>query len=436
MNKILAFIFLLLVPVNILLAQEQKAIASLNEVLLLAKEKNTAFKNEVLQLNLANITRKAAIGNVFNPRVPSSIQMIDNVNQQVSFLPGLAFGLPAGTFKEVTIGQQYVSTFNVMPQFDILNFGTITQLKSSKLNKELVVSEQKIAEQKVYDQLNAIYFNILSFEAQKNTVTENVAIAQKIATIVKNKFDEGVARKQELNEAEVNLITLNDKLSQIELNQQVQQKSMALFFENTIDPKLTQNIWDFENEHTALDAKSTLLANNAAIQTKVAQQDLKTAQAQQLPTLGFISSFNWQNLSNEAFFKNNSNWINYSFLGLKLSWDLPTNIQKITLVQTKKQQLQLIKNNAEHAIQEAETKNKLMLLEYEKAISQLQNFKKIEALKEDTYKKNYNQFLENILPLDKLLISQNDMLISKLNTIVALANIGFTKNKIEISNKF
>ncbi|MEQ1734629.1 MAG: TolC family protein, partial [Bacteroidia bacterium] len=204
LKKIVPFVFLLLVQAKIAQAQEQKAMASLNEVLLLAKEKNTAFKNEVLQLNLANITRKAAIGNVFNPRVPSSIQMIDNINQQVSFLPGQAFGLPAGTFKEVTIGQQYVSTFNVMPQFDILNFGTITQLKSSKLNKELVVNEQKIAEQKVYDQLNAIYFNILSFEAQKNTVTENVAIAQKIATIVKNKFDEGVARKQELNEAEVN----------------------------------------------------------------------------------------------------------------------------------------------------------------------------------------------------------------------------------------
>ena len=77
-----------------------------------------------------------------------------------------------------------------------------------------------------------------------------------------------------------------------------------------------------------------------------------------------------------------------------------------------------------------------MTLEYEKSIKQIVNFQKVFDLKKDTYEKNYNQFKENILPLDKLLISQNDMIISKLNIITALANIGFNKNKIEINNKF
>jgi OMF family outer membrane factor len=55
-----------------------------------------------------------------------------------------------------------------------------------------------------------------------------------------------------------------------------------------------------------------------------------------------------------------------------------------------------------------------MILEYEKALLQNENFRKIYTLKKDTYEKNFNQFKENILPLDKLLISQNDMLTSRL----------------------
>ena len=76
------------------------------------------------------------------------------------------------------------------------------------------------------------------------------------------------------------------------------------------------------------------------------------------------------------------------------------------------------------------------MLDYDKAVKQAENYRKISALKKDTYEKNYNQFKENILSLDKLLISQNELLQSKLNVVLALATISFNKNKIDITNKF
>ena len=73
---------------------------------------------------------------------------------------------------------------------------------------------------------------------------------------------------------------------------------------------------------------------------------------------------------------------------------------------------------------------------YEKAVNQLQNFKKIASLKEDTYRKSFNQYKENIISLDQLLIYYNNMLSAQLNMVSALANIGFSKSKIDINNKF
>jgi OMF family outer membrane factor len=385
---------------------------------------------------LAELARKTAMGNVVNPRLPTSFQMLDNTKRQVTFLPNEIFGGAAGTFREIAFGQQYVSTLSIQPQFDIVNLASVELIKSAKINQELVENQQKIAEQKLYDQLNAIYFNILSFQGQKEILVENIAIAEKIKGIVERKFKEGIARKQELNEAEVNVISLQDKLGQIEMNCNIQTQSLALFFENSLEPTLTQSVWAFEKDNAALETNNTLTLQNYALQLKMAQQDLKVAKYQQLPTLGFVSSLGWQHNSNDGFFNKKSKWLGSNYLGLKINWDLPTTVQKLSSTYTKELSLATLRNNAEHAQKENDTKNKLLLLEYAKAVAQLSNMKKIYALKEDTYSKNYNQFMENILGLDKLLLSQNDVLMSKLNIISTLATIGFNKNKIEINNKF
>ena len=415
-------------------SQEERIVNSLPEVLQLSKEKNYALQNATLQTQLANLTKKTAIGNVLNPRIPATAQSLNNFEQQVSFLPGPIFGLPVGTFKEVTMGQQYTSTFSIQPQFDILNFGSIAQIKSAKINEQLVENQNKLNEQNIYNQINGVYFNLLSFEAQKKILLENIKIAENLVLINQNKFNEGITRKQDVNEAEANLITLQDKLSQLILNEKIQKQSLALFFENEFDLKLTEQLSNYENREELVATNSNFKSENYKLQYQMMQQDLKIARLQQLPVLSFISSFNWQNLSNENYFDANSNWVNYNYVGLKVTWDFPTNVQKLATVYNKKIQLNQLKNNADHAEKENEFANKQLEIEYEKAMEQYKNFKKIYLLKKDTFEKNFNQYQEQILPLDKLLISQNDLLISEINLVNALANIGFSKNKIVINN--
>ncbi len=417
-------------------AQEPKNFTSLNEVLELVKSNNYLFKNADFQTQLAELTKKTAFGNVINPRIPTSFQSIDNVNQQVSFLPGAAFGMPEGTFKEVTMGQQYISTLNIQPQFDLFNLSNISQIKTAKINMQLVENQNQINEQILFDKINVIYSNILSFNAQKEIIQENIIIAENIVKITESKFKEGISRKQELNEAEVNLINLQDKLEQIEMNIKIQHQSLNLFFENLITPTLLQSLWEFDKQDSILKTNNQLLVQNTSLQAKMAEQEYKMLKYQNVPVLSFTSNYNWQNLSNDRFFSTSSSWINYNYVGLKISYDLPTTVLKLSNSKSKKVQTEILKNNAEHSIKEAESKNNQLILEYEKAIKQKLNFQKIQELKKDTYEKNFNQYSENILPLDKLLISQNDLIMSKLNIVSALANIEFSKNRIEINNRY
>lgn len=436
MKAFKTFILLILFVFSSLKAQESKIFNSVKEVVDFAKSKNFTFQNATLQTQIADLTQETAIGNVFNPKIPTSVQSLNNINQQVSFLPGQAFGLPEGTFKEVTIGQQYVSTFNIQPQFDIINLANFAQIKTAEINKQLVENQNKLNEQNLYDKINAAYFNILSFNSQKEILEENLNIANDILRIIKYKSTEGIARQQEVNEAEVNVISLQDKREQIEINIKIQYQILTLFVENQVNPMLSQSVWEYEKTDVRLNTQNNLLEENATLQSQLAQQEYRALKYQNLPVLSFISSINWQNLSNDNFFAQNSKWINYNFVGLKLSYDLPTTIQKYSNLKSKEIQVELFRNNEEHSKKENENRNAQMILEYEKSLSQVANFKRIYVLKKDTYEKNFNQFKENILPLDKLLISQNDMLLSKLNVVTALANIGFNKTKIEINNGF
>ena len=414
--------------------QELVEVNSLNQLLELVKVKNHLIKNDVKQKKLAELTYKSSKFNLFNPKIPSSIQVIDNINQQVSFLPGQIFGLPEGTFKETTIGLRYSSTINFQPQLDLINLASLTQIKSAKINLQLVENQNKINELNLFEKTNTIYFNVLSLKNQIEILKENLKTSNEILRIIKNKFNEGISRKQEVNEAEVNLITIQDKIEQLELTKEIQEQALNLILENSSTFQLTENLWNYNQSKNKLTVENELFSENSKIQSAFLTQELKVLKFQNYPVLSFISSFNWQNLSNTYFFSQQSNWTNFNFVGLKLSYDLPTTVNKITGIYSKKLQLEIAKENEEYAKKENENRNQQLLLEYEKSMKQKENLIKISELKKDTFDKNFNQFKENILSLDKLLLAQNEYIISKLNVIQVLANVGFYSNKIEINN--
>lgn len=426
------FFFLLLVQLGF--GQTNKEIKKLEELIISAKEQNISIKNQTLQTDLAALTKKTAKGNILNPRIPSTAQVINNFNQQVSFLPGPIFGQPEGTFKAVTMGQQYVSTFSIQPQIDVVNPGTIALLKSATLNEELIKEQNKWNEQTVYNQINNLYFNILLLKKQQQILEENKKTAEQIVTINQNKFKEGLLRKQELNEAESNLIAIDDKLIQLELTLKIQMETLQTYYNQKEVFLLKEELDHYAKEISLLESKNNIKTKISELQYESTVQDVKVAQWSQLPILTLISSFNWQNQSNITYFDPNSNWVNYNYIGLKLSWDFPTTIQKISTIYAKKIQAEQLKNNAEQAAKENDLMNKQWVLEYEKAIQQFRSLEKIYLLKKDTFEKNKNQYDEQILPLDKLLISHNDLINSELNLASALATIGYTKYRIIIYN--
>ena len=75
-----------------------------------------------------------------------------------------------------------------------------------------------------------------------------------------------------------------------------------------------------------------------------------------------------------------------------------------------------------------------LYLEFNKAKEIMVVAEEIKFLKEDTYRKNLNLFVQNIYPADNLFLAFNDALIATLNYQSAVINLQYQLFKININN--
>jgi len=412
---------------------QKKQIDNLPALLQYAHQESYIKNYNYKQAELAKLTTKTAFGNVINPRIPTTASIIDNSKQPVSFIPAEIFGGPSGTFKEVTMGQQYISNLSFSPQFDIVNLGNYARIQSALVNEKLVEINGKLAEMALYEQLNGVYHNILGYNTQKEMLLKNQQIADSILQIVQQKNILGIIRLQEVNDALFNKITIEDKIEQLDfqLKQQYTILKMLCETEEDIELLFKDNMAIPEN---VLVEGNDLELKQLTYQRLFLEAEKKAALWQQLPTLSFVSNLSWQNNSNNRFFDPNSNLINSNYWGLRLNWDLPTNVNKLSAYKTAQINSQLAEINQKHNQLQNDSENEQLFTEYQKTIRQFKNQQKLLALKQENFEKSRNQYNANILSLDKLLLAHNDLILQESTLLNAKNAVLFTKSKIEINN--
>lgn len=403
------------------------------ELLDFAKTHNYTKNVNAKQIELAKLTTKTALGNVLNPRIPTTASIIDNSKQPVSFIPAEIFGGPSGTFREVTMGQRYISNLSFSPQFDIINLGNYARIQSARVNEKLVEINGKLAEEALSEQLNGVYYNILGYKTQKEMLLKNQQIADSILQIVQQKYAQGLIRPQEVNDAKFNKITIEDKIEQLDF--QLKQQYMILKMLCDVDEEIELLFKDNETiPENVLVEGNNLEVKQLTYQRLFLEAEKKAAMWQQLPTLSFVSNLTWQNNSNNRFFDPNSNLINSNYWGLRLNWDLPTNVNKLSAYKTAQINSQLAEINQKHSQLQNNSENQQLKIEYQKTIRQYQNQQKLLTLKQENFEKSRNQYDANLLSLDKLLLAHNDLILQESILLNAKNAVLFTKSKIEINN--
>ncbi|MDA3953394.1 MAG: hypothetical protein PF485_07090, partial [Bacteroidales bacterium] len=126
-------------------AQTELSFNKLDSLLKYAENNSMSIKTGEQQSLLAKWQKISAQAGLVNFRMQTNLNLTNNLELPVTFLPAEAFGGTPGTFKEVTTGQQYIGNFNLAPQIDIINPASWAKLKSANVNAELTNVNNLIA---------------------------------------------------------------------------------------------------------------------------------------------------------------------------------------------------------------------------------------------------------------------------------------------------
>lgn len=418
-------------------AFSQLNFSSVDSLFAYAERNSSVSKINDQQALLSKWTKIAAIGNTVNFRSPVSFTATDNLLLPVSFIPAAAFGGPAGTFKQITLGQQYVSNFNFNPQIDIISPYNWAKVKSASISNELTEINNKIARKNLFESIAAAYCNIISLQEQITIVKQNVAAADTLELIAKNKLNQGLIRVQDYNNTSVNRLLISDKLNQLNVSLQQQLNALKILCDIPAGKSLILLApagYYTSTYNAQLKASSSLLLKNSILQASLAKSELRANRFSMLPVISAVYYQGWQHNSNDAFFDSKQAWIQSQYIGLRITMPFPPEVMKLSQSYNAKINYRIASLNAEHAKLQNEINNKNLELDYEKAFISYTSAKEIYSLKNDNYLKYHEQYREGIISTDIMLSSFTDMLNAKINFVSSQALLEFNKIKITINN--
>jgi len=429
---ILSFIFLLQTTKG---QTETIYFNSLDSVLVYSEKNSSTMKTNEQQTLLAKWEKIAAQTGLINFKMISSFNMTNNYKQTFTFLPAEAFGGEPGTFRKVETGTPYVENVSIAPQIDLINISSWTKLKSANINSEMTSVNNLLVKKNLFESIAASYYNIISLQAQVKYTEQSLAVADTLLQNMQHKYNEGIIRKQDLNDAQINKVSLSDKLNQLKLSLEQQLYSLKILCDIPTETEIIINEQTEKNQEyvEGLKSNNDLQYKYSLLKVQQAEADISTNQFMQLPIVSLVFYDSWQHNSGSQFFDSNEPWINSQYISLRLSLPFP-DVNRYTLTQKSKINKTILEENAKHTKIQNDLQNKQMALDYEKAYSQLNTNKEIYKLKEENYQMSLNQFNMSILPPDKLLTDFNDMITSKLNYTSSLANLLYTKSTIKINN--
>jgi OMF family outer membrane factor len=416
-------------------AQQVFRFTNPDSLIAFAERNSIAMKTGDAQALLAKYQTLYAKINRFNPRANLNYTATDNTQLPVNFFPAEVFGGTPGTFKEVQSGKQYIQSVYITPQIDVINPATWEKVKSARLNEQLASVNNKSSKKSLSESIAAAYFNIVSFQQQTTITSKTLLHADSILQIFQNKYEQGILRSQDVNNAKVNKLVIKDRLQQIQNAMEQQYNLLTLLCD--ADAASVIEIEHDEDTNVTFQqpviALNTLAVEQSQLQLQYARSEYKANKAGFYPTFSLIGNWAWQENSNQHFFDNTVRWLPTNYIGLWVRYTFP-DAGRLSQTATAKTNWEIAEMNLKHTTKQKETENVQLNLDFKKAKEILMIAEEVKHLKEDTYRKNLNLFVQDIYPADNLFLSFNDALTAVLSYQSARINLLYQLSKININN--
>ena len=439
-NKLIISLLFLVSYAN---AQEIKTL-TLKDAITFALENKADAKKAKLQVENSNYQIEEVRSRAL-PQISANGSLTHNPILQTNVIDGSAFGAP-GTTIQAAFGQKWTSSAGVTLNQALYDQSVFIGLKAAKSTKEFYQINEQLTEEQVIERVANAYYQVYVTRQNLNVIDNNLKNTGKVKDIIKGQFDNGLAKKIDLDRILVRISNINTQRQQILNAINLQENALKFYIGMPIETKIVIPQTEFEVTATAFTAqKPEATSRTEYLLLKKNEQLLeyqkKSVQAANYPVLSLTGSYNYLGQGPEVpWFKKPVDgvyWSDYAAVGLNLHVPIFTGFGTRAKVRQAENKLQSVRVDLE------ETKLALDL-EYENAKTQIDNSiisinnqKENSKLAQEVYSNTNNNYIQGLASLTDLLEAENALVEAQNNYTTALldyklAEIQLIKSKGEL----
>lgn len=378
------------------------------------------------------------------PQINASGNLINNTILQESALPGDIFGLP-GTTILVPFGQKWMAIGGVHLTQNLFDYSVFTGLKAAKTTREFYKVNEQLTQEQVIEAVAKNYYQVFITKQKLKTIEQTSANTAKVQHTIQGLFDNGLAKKVDLDRIKVTLVNLNSTKQQLENAYKLQENTLKFLIGMPINTPITLQEETIAINPTfpeTLDVKQLTQFQLLETQNQLLQYNKQSIVAGYYPTLSLGANYSYQGLG-EKFPLSNAKpadglfWTDYASISLNLNIPIFNGFATRSRVRQAQNQLDVL----EEDMKETEL---ALNFSFENAKTQLTNSiitiesqKENVGLAQEVLDNTQNNYANGLATLTDLLEAENALTDAKNNYSQALleykiAEIEMIKSKGEL----
>lgn len=363
------------------------------------------------------------------PQISANGSLTYNPILQTNVIDGAAFGAP-GTTIQASFGQKWTSGAGVSLSQALFDQSVFTGLRAANSTREFYQINNQLTEEQVIERVANNYYSVYVQRERLTLLDSNYVNTSKVRNIVKGQFDNGLAKKTDLDRIIVKMSNIDTERQQVKNQIELQENALKFYMGMPIETQFTIPQTEFEITPEAFtEAPNT--ANRTEYLLLKKQEELlefqKTAiKAEYYPTLSLVAGYNYIGQGPEVplFAKpaDGVYWSDYSAIGLNLRVPIFNGFGTRSRVRQADVDIR--------SLQEDIKDTQLALdLDYRNAKAQIENNyvtiinqKENMRLAQEILKNTNNNYLQGLASLTDLLDAQNASLEAQNNYTRAILN--------------
>ncbi|MBX9888690.1 MAG: TolC family protein [Flavobacteriaceae bacterium] len=373
-----------------------------------AEAKKAKLKIENSEYQIQEIRSRAL------PQIAANGSLNYNPIIQTTVIDGAGFGAP-GTTIQAAFGQTWTSTAGVSLTQALFDQSVFTGLKAAKTTREFYQINDQLTEEQVIENVANNYYQVYVLRQKLVLAESNLGTTTKVRDIVKGQFDNGLAKRIDLDRMNVNLSNINTQKQQIINAVQLQENALKFYMGMPIDTQINIPQSQFEVTPAAFTDAPTISNRSEYLLIKKQEELLvlqkKSIVAGYYPTLSLAASYNYIGQGpNMPWFAKPSDgvyWSDFAAIGLNLRVPIFSGFGTRAKVRQADVALRTIEEDIKDTTLALDLDFKNATTQIENSIITLQNQKENMKLADEILKNINNNYLQGLASLTDLLDAEN-----------------------------